>query len=151
MHVPPGFLRLGAGGLHRLRGPSGRELALRVAKPLAKDALGRAARLLALLFVILGGTVPAVAADDRLAAPSLATASYAPDIGIAEGGAERWAEAAQQDRAAADDEADDPGPLPAALSATAMFSGQAVLPALPSASRPGRPSRAYQARAPPIV
>lgn len=138
-----------AAGLHRLCGPVGQEQALRAAKPLAKDALGRAARLLALLFVILGGAVPAVAADDRLAAPSLAAASSSPDIGIAEAGAERWAEAARQDRAAAD-EADDPGTLPASI-APAIFSGQVQPPEPPTASRQGRPVRSYQARAPPIV
>lgn len=122
---------------------------MHVAKPLAKDALGRAARLLALLFVILGGTVPAAAADDRLAAPSLATAFYAPDIGVAEAAPDKWADVSQ-DRGAAD-EADDPGALPASVFATAILTDRAVLPESRSASWGGRPARSYQARAPPIV
>lgn len=142
---------MAAARLHPQRGVSARELALRLAKPLANAAIGRAARLLALLFVILGGSVPAVAADDRLAAPSLATASYSPDIGIAEAGAERWAQAAQQDRGAAADEVDDPGTLPAALTVAAIFTDRARQPDPASASRAGRPACSYQARAPPIV
>lgn len=122
---------------------------MHVAKSLANDAVGRAVRLLALLFVILGGTVPALAADDRLAAPSLATASFTPDIGIAETSAHRWVEAAQ-DRGGAD-QADDAGALPAAVSATASFGAPASLSAAVAATVSGQPARSYQARAPPIV
>ncbi len=122
---------------------------MRVAKSLTNDALGRAARLLALLFVILGGAVPAVAADDRLAAPTLATASYSPDIGIAQMAPDRWAETSQ-DRSAAD-QVDDAGALPASASVTALFASRAPLSATVAASAAGQASRSYQARAPPIV
>jgi len=109
----------------------------------------RAARLLALLFVILGGAVPAVAADDRLAAPSLATASYSPDIGIAQASPDRWAEASGERGQA--DPADDAGALPAAVTAAARFSVAVPLSAAPAAAFAGQPARSYRARAPPIV
>ena len=149
MHVLPGFLRLAAARLHPLRGPAGQEQALHMAKSLANEAVGRAVRLFALLFVILGGAVPAVAADDRLAAPSLATASYSPDIGIAEAAPDRWVEAAKE--RGGTDQADDAGALPAAVSVTAQFAAHAPLPVAVAATVSGQPARSYQARAPPIV
>lgn len=118
-------------------------------KPLAKDAFGRAARLFALLFVILGGAVPAVAADDRLAAPTLATASYSPDIGIAQAAPDRWAEAAK-DRGGTD-QADDAGALPAIVSLVPIAASAAPRAVDPAATLSARPARSYQARAPPIV
>lgn len=122
---------------------------MQFAKPLAKHAFGRAARLFALLFVILGGAVPAVAADDRLAAPTLATASYSPDIGIAQVAPDRWVESGK-DRSAAD-QADDAGALPLASTIAAPAATALPRPAAGQPASAGQSARAYQARAPPIV